>query len=328
MKAHHRRTTTTLVLLGLCIQVNAQSPYRPFPEGDAGWVEGHGWLAPNGSCSDFQYDDCERSVYFGADTVIDGTVYHTLLTHGLCHWQLIMPYQPSPPWCQNWAGTYPEPRSVFAFLRQDTAERRVYVFDTYLGTEALLYDFSIGLGPYPLTYNNPYPDALSVVALDSMELNDGWHRTWVLGWGVGGNMDSAFCTVIEGVGSTFGVLAGLAPPFENSEALYCQQVSGNTVFPLGDEGCDLNVGSGAIATPRPHFMLAYPNPTKGPVTITGELPFDATYVVMDPFGRMVGRGRLVEHYIDLSGSAPAPYLIRIQDGNGRSLSTLRVLKVD
>jgi hypothetical protein len=266
----------------LCNLLWGQSPYRPFPEADAGWGEEVSWLQPLTNCGDYSWVSCSRPVYFDGDTVINGTTYHRLLSNGLCYWQLTgMPF-PLPPWC-SWSGSYAEPQGLFALIRQDTTARRVYLYDMQDEQEKLLYDFTIGLGPYPDTYNNVMPGMLQVVALDSMELNDGWHRTWVLGVEWQGNLtDSAFCTIIEGVGSTYGLLYALAPPFESGSMLYCHNRAGDTVYPLGELACALNVGT-AEAPPTMEPIRAWPNP------VHDVLHFDRPVAghVLDPQGRVV-----------------------------------------
>ena len=321
---------TRLMIPFLCasVQVAAQSPYRPFPESNAGWVEVHGWLQPLMECGDYEYISCTRPVYFGVDTIISGTTYHRLLYHGLCYWQLIDASQWLPPWCTGTTGYYTEPQYHFAYIRQDTAERKVYIFNEQNGGEELLYNFTVGLGPYPETYNNPYPGNVSVVALDSMELNDGWHRTWVLGWEVGGSIDSAFCKVIEGIGSTLGILSTLAPSFENGDWLECHTVGGNAIYPLGSTGCDLTVGVAPQAQWPVTGITVQPNPTDRFVTVTGEFQGKAAYQVMDPSGRILKQGYLDAGRIDLEPLAPSLYVVHILSAEGRQVATARILKVD
>lgn len=327
-KAYHMITRLMILFLCASVQVSAQSPYRPFPESNAGWVEEHGWLQPLMECGDYEYISCTRPVYFGADTVIGGNLYHRLLTHGLCYWQLTDPTQTLPPWCSGTSGYYAEPGHEFAYIRQDTMERKVYIFDVQTGAEELLYDFTISTGPYPATYNNPYPGNVSVVALDSMELNDGWHRTWVLGWEVGGSIDSAFCKVIEGIGSTYGILSTLAPPFENGDWLECHAVAGNGIYPLGSTGCNLAVGIAPQAQWPVIDMTIQPNPTDRLVTVTGEFQGKAAYRVMDPSGRLLKQGYLDDGRIDLEPLAPSLYVVQILSAEGRQIATARILKVD
>lgn len=317
----------TCLLLCASLPVCAQSPYRPFPESNAGWVEVHGWLQPLMDCGDFEYISCTRPVYFGTDTVIGGTTYHRLLAHGLCYWQLIDASQWLPPWCTETTGYYAEPQYDFAYIRQDTSERKVYLFDVQADAEMLLYDFTIGIGPYPATYNNPFQGNVSVLAMDSTELNDGWHRTWVLGWGTGNFVDSAFCKVIEGVGGTYGVAAVLAPPFENGDQLLCQQVGGSAIYPLGAAGCDLTVGMEPPDHRPVTAVTVQPNPTYGSVTVAGEFPAKATYHVTDTSGRLLKQGFLDAGQIDLGALAPSPYLVRILDHRGQQVAMARVLKL-
>ncbi|HEX2616303.1 MAG TPA: hypothetical protein VHL57_02110, partial [Flavobacteriales bacterium] len=207
----------TLLLITMCLALGAQaqSLYRPFPESNAGWVETHSWLQPGGTF-DYVYNTSTRTIRFGPDTVIGNTTYHQLFSRGQGTWQTTsIPMQ---------YGTFTEADHLFLPFRQDTVARTVYAYDVNAQQEVLWFDFNIGLGPYPDTYDNIAGSDLEVVALDSMQLMDGYHRTWVLGLVYQTQIqDSAFCTVIEGVGSTFGLhtVVGLVPPFEWNDMLLC-----------------------------------------------------------------------------------------------------------
>lgn len=264
------RLSPTLTLLALCGIAHAQSPYRPFPEGEAGWLQGKTWDQPNqGECnSGYSWFACERPLYLGADSIVDGVTYQTLLGHGQCTWSWINPPFPLPPWCST-SGTYAEPLGVMGLLRQSVDERRVYFLPANSQEEELLYDFTIGVGPYPATWNNPYPGQLFVVALDSLELNDGWHRTWALGWSWNGQdvTDEAFAHVIEGVGSDLGLLSPLVPPLPAMSTLWCHSAGGIALYPLDAEGCALNVSVHAHDA-MPAALHTWPNPASEVLNIS------------------------------------------------------------
>ena len=119
------RTRATLLTIFFSGSILAQSPYRPFPESNAGWVESHAWLNPGGpSCADFTWISCARPTYFGTDTLIGATSYHRLRYHGLCNWQQAGGPTVLPPWC-SWSGTYAEPLQDFIYIRQDVDRKSV-----------------------------------------------------------------------------------------------------------------------------------------------------------------------------------------------------------
>ncbi len=313
------RTPTTLLSVLITTALFAQSPYRPFPESNAGWVEGHSWLMPEGI--GFTYYTATRTIAFANDTTIAGTIYHQLRSRGSGTWQTtIVPFE---------YGTFTEPDVVFARFRQDTDARKVYAYDILLQQEVLWYDFTLGLGDYPATYDQQLDDGtIQVVALDSMELNDGWHRTWVLATQYQGNQqDSAYCTVIEGVGSTLGLrtVYGLAPPFEWSDNLNCHSVNDFTTYPFGDSVCDLTM---VVGTQRggTQALACFPNPASRSVTLTGNVPQGAQYDVFDGCGMLVLSGTLRNNSIDIGMLAPGAYAIRTRTSDGTLLGTTRMMK--
>lgn len=313
------RTPTTLLSVLVTTTLFAQSPYRPFPESNAGWVESHSWLMGEGS--GFTYYTAMRTIAFANDTSIAGTVYHQLRSRGEGTWQTtIIPFE---------YGTFTEPDVVFVRFRQDTDARKVYAYDILLQQEVLWYDFTLGLGDYPPTYDQQLDDGtIQVVALDSMELNDGWHRTWVLAAQYQGNQqDSAFCTIIEGVGSTLGLrtVYGLTPPFEWGDNLNCHSVNDYTTYPFGDSVCDLTMAVDAKPATVP-ALACFPNPASRSVTLIGNVPQGTRYDVFNGCGVLVLSGTLRSNSIDVGSLAPGPYAISTRTGDGTPLGIARMMK--
>ena len=296
------KTSTTLFLSALTVCSAAQSPYRPFPESNAGWVEEHSWL--NG------WDDwttCVRTVRFSNDTVIGGVTYHQLRSVGSCSWFNVFQ--------SRWYGDFVEPEVGFAIFRQDMVARQVFVYDVQLQQEVLWFDFTLGLGDYPVTFNNQFTvNTVQVVALDSMELNDGYHRTWVLATQVNGLIqDSAYCTIIEGVGPTYGLdpVYGLAPPFEWSDVLTCHSANGVGIYPAGSPACYLSQSVAASKLVKEE-VIAYPNPASSSVSITGVWPTNARYVLVDALGVEARSGSLYKSSIEVAGLGAGIYAIHIR----------------
>ncbi len=306
----HRYTLIFTVLTSALI---AQSPYRPFPEGNAAWVEYHDWLEANIPSDDFI--GCTRTIEFGTDTVLGDSTYHRLRSRGAGTGTQTFP--PNNSW------PVVEPSHTLCFFRQDVAARQVFVYDTLAQQEVLWYDFNLGLGDYPQTWDQPFDDGyVQVVALDSMLLNDGWHRTWGLGL-VG--MSMAYCTIVEGVGSTYGLntTQGLLPPFEQGDQLTCHSRESLPVYPLGAAECDLSVGLAAGA-PAPARMRIFPNPATDRVQVFGANAADSRYALMDLMGNAVQHG-LLTGSIDIRPLVPGVYVLRITDTHGERCA-MRVVK--
>ncbi|MFZ1688663.1 MAG: hypothetical protein WAU70_14640 [Flavobacteriales bacterium] len=295
----------------------SQSPYRAFPESDAGWSENHNTISGGGS----DWTDCQRTIVTWGDTVFMGTVYHRLRVRGVCSVQPIVP-----PFDPDDYYSYTEPWSDLYYFRQDTSTRKVYVFDTDQQQELLWYDFSIGLGPYPVTVGNEFTQCY-VVALDSMELNDGWHRTWVLGVFNGVEiMDSAYCKVIEGVGSTFGLAPdyGFEPPFEWSDDLYCHIVADSTVFPSGANECFLATSVQDLGDEQ--AITIVPNPASTSISLQGGFLPDQHYEILDAQGTLIRQGRLHGSLIDLTQIAAGLYMLHLGDVDDVTRAAVRFVK--
>ena len=302
-----RRLAVLIATAFTCV-AQGQSPYRPFPEDSAGWSEWHGWLSFG------VWTACYRTILSGEDTLISGNAYNRLRVRSQCS------YQPIPDTnIPDDYGSYVEPWSDLYYFRQDTTSRQVFVFDTVQQLEVLLYDFGIGLGPYPSTIHDGWAPC-EVVALDSMELSDGWHRTWVLAINNGGVLsDSGFCSVVEGVGSTFGLMPvyGLEPPFEWGDALYCQVVRDSVIYSVGGGECFLMTGLEA-ETEGPGVTV-FPNPASTLLFVSFAGEVAGGYAVFDMQGRTVGSGMITAGAIDVAGLHSGLYLLVLDHGSDRAV---------
>ncbi len=314
------RATALLASTALWGASHAQTAYRPFPEGNAGWVGIHGARESVGFYDLFNSSD--RITEFLPDTVIADTLYHRLSVRGVGETQMLAP--PYSAW------PYIEPMRTLCLFRQDTATRKVFVYQPESHQSMLWFDFSLGLGPYPATWALEGAEA-EVLALDSMELNDGWHRTWVLGHILNGEpLDSAFCTIIEGIGSNRGLVpVGYGPNFyEAFDSLRCHSVDGLAVLPLGSSACDLTLTVPEVSRSYSN-PLVIPNPTTTEFSIegiAGQGPFVVT--LLDGMGRPVKRwsraGRSTR--FDVHGSSPGWYTLVVERKNGRALHVKLIIE--
>lgn len=242
-----------IFILSLPGALTGQKTFPP-PSENPYWIEKHAGL----SMSDWiEYDIV---VYYKSDTVIGSQTYNRLYRNG--NWTSIYTLPPY----YHYSGTLNE--ELFAVLRQDTTTRKVYVFDN--NTEVLLYDFkNLAAGAeYPNTHNNPsyMSDTLVVVSEDSTQLNNAMHRIWNLGHRHNGVVsDSAFVSIIEGIGSTFGLLAQLVPPFENFDELKCFYSDSTGIYPDSLLICDRTFGLEDQI--REIKIKVYPNPADRALSI-------------------------------------------------------------
>ncbi len=211
------KTLYTCLLIALCFgeKLCAQT-FQPIPESEATWIQASFLYYYGGH----EHTTITNSISFSQDTLIGSEIYHTLKGH-----QIIQ-------WADNWGQqnytteTYTIPSSNFYF-RQDIPNKKVYTFSD--NQDTLLYDFNLTVGQiYPQTVTNVnYPNLL-VMGQDSVLLLDGlYHKRWQLGTN---SIDSAYISIIEGIGASSGFNLTLYPQFEQSSALMCLKVSENQVY--------------------------------------------------------------------------------------------------
>ena len=268
-----------------------------------------------GTCG-FEYNTCRGPLYFGADTMINAVVYHRLYRGGTwCDWQFTGPMPPVPP-CQ-FSGGFASPGFLTAYMRQDIPQRKVYLYNTSLASEEVLYDFYLSAGDtVPQTVNNPFYPNVVVVRVDSVLLGDGLnHARYVLNV-QGLNGDSL--ALIEGVGSTFGLLSDLVTPFENHDLLQCMGDSTQTIYPNGAATCVLALGMNTLASSEPEI---FPNPFTD-VLWFRDMPANGTVELFSSDGRLIqslDADGLVS--MDVSGLASGVYCLRY-NGNTPMLKKL------
>jgi len=229
----------------------------PDPAENPYWIEWHFWKP-----SDNIIDD-DIVVSYGADVTIGNKTYHKLFCSGV---RLTV----------NLSGTWPTQyystinNDLYAIIRHDTSDSKVYLLkDT---TEYLLYDFkSLETGAYyPKTYNNLYEDSLVVISTDSLVLNNRTHRVWNLANRYNGIYnDSAFVRIIEGIGSSFGVVGKFRwDKNESGDFLNCFNSDSTGIYPDSLLVCDRTFGVEEYK--RFNKIRVFPNPAARYLTIQAE----------------------------------------------------------
>jgi len=243
--------------------------YRPMPETDATWIQADFlYNAYNGH----EHATVTSVVYTLNDTLINGLSYSKFGSHGFADWIDNFGSQQN-----QTSGTDIIPYSTGCF-RQDTILKKVFLWNSSTQTDELLYDFgNLIVGqPYPATITNiNYPNLL-VMATDSVQLMDGnYYKRWVLGTN---SSDSAYVSVMEGVGGTNGFTSFIHPVFEQSSSLLCQKTNtqhiyenwiSNPIPPRYSEECSQTLSIHQITE---HDLEIYPNPTSSAISIqTGKI---------------------------------------------------------
>jgi hypothetical protein len=223
--------------------------YHPFPSANASWAETTWWETfcdgnyVSGS-KDFEY----RLV---GDTIINSKEYHKLNISGGSEW-LTCKSAPS--------FTLQKYDSIAGFIREDGAHRIYYCNPGKKIGDTLLYDFNLKVGDIlPDTYINKRSKGNRVLKIDSVLVGNTYRKEYVI------SADSVkpFARLIEGVGSTLGLLEPIKVPFEAGCSLNCYSNGDITANP------GLNNASMANSTA---LLKVYADKAYEMFTITYNLP--------------------------------------------------------
>jgi len=231
-----------------------QNSYRPLPETDATWIQAE-FLYFIGH----EHTTITSVVYTVGDTLINGLPYCKFGSHAITDWIDNYGSQQNQTSGTDYS-SYPE-----GYFRQDTVLKKVFLWNDATQLDELLYDFgNLIVGqPYPETVTNINYPYLLVMAVDSVELIDGnYYKRWVLGTDYS---DSAYVSVIEGVGGTNGFNSMIYPVFEQSSGLLCHKTTtqiyenwiGNPIPPRYSEECSKTL---SIHNEKETNQKIYPNP--------------------------------------------------------------------
>ncbi len=239
------------LLLAISLEINGQIHF-PGPSENPYWIECHFWKP------DPYYYVEDIAIYYKSDTTINAITYNTLYHSGTWEYQAIGPYPNGPSGKIN--------DELYAIIRQDTAENKVYLYSN--SSEFLLYDFKTleTVTPYPKTFNNQGYDSLFVISQDSIMLNNTVHRKWNLVKMYNGIWhDSAFVSIIEGIGSTFGLIGEFGFKHENGDLLKCFYSDNTGIYPASLTICDRTFGIEDHIKKKE--INVYPNPSDRAISI-------------------------------------------------------------
>ncbi|GEM_PF-2069249 len=301
----------------------AQSSYRPLPLVDAEWVESHRWLQPGSVSSPYEWHECNDRILLIGSVVWNEQVYSRLKLIRHCSVQPI-------------GGTfdtaayfsYTVVDEDFMYYREDTLLKMSYaVSPSGDQQEYLLFDMNMAIGPYPYTIFNPdlfEEPELFVVAMDSVALNDGWHRRWRI---ADGPDHPPFTDLIEGIGLTTGWNPAngiLAAPFEWSDALHCHTRNAALVFQSEGFFCTL-----ANDVPERGFRdqwTVWPMPATDQIELKGPADDIARFRVIDVHGRTVLEGPWKSEQLDCSQWSHGVHVLELSSRSGKPPIRLKVIK--
>lgn len=252
-----------LIFISFSLRLAAQtSIYHTFPDSNAVWNQHAGYLVQNIPVQE------PHNLFYSGDTIVSTFTYKRLLSTGYRYNQ----------WPGNGCCYYYNKPS--GFIRQDTAQRKVYYYNSY---ETLLYDFNLSVGDtLPGSLINDSLSGNYVSSIDSVLVGSDYRKLFHISvLGSTNAWDSNYVQLIEGIGSTFGLLSPLMPPFENGTSLTCFILNDTVLYPSPTSNCNLTIGVDENDELQ-RTVSAYPNPSTGIFTVN--FPEKFQYSIYDVFG--------------------------------------------
>ncbi len=241
--------------------------YHPFPDSNAYWGEENKVFPGTGNVLDIN----EFGYKLYGDTVINGLIYHKLYQVGGFSGT------------SQGGGTLYHSMGYYGAIREDTM-RHIYFLSSSAGNkDSLLYDFNLKVGDTLRQYNSPglfsngnSNEANYVYQIDSVLIEGSIRRQFVIASNFGNNQIYQVADIIEGIGSTTGLVEPIDLPFEYSSALICFRQNGYTVISgssyFAQDTCIVYgpLGVNNITNAPPMFII-YPNPANTSVELTFQL---------------------------------------------------------
>lgn len=261
-----------IILLAMTGRVIAQTNvYHEFPDSNATWnivAQGCCWTGcpgpptPNPIIGDYVF-----SYSIAGDTIINSTAYRSLYKSGSAH-----EHCSAGNYINNWY-YYNDYAGGF---REDTALHHVYLMQPFFTTECLLYDFTAGVGD---TINFCEGCAI-VLSIDSVLIGNNFRKRWNL------SSQTTPYSVIEGIGSTSGLLEPLCP-FEYFGTLTCFTQENQTLYPDTVTTCDFITDIAPVDRYSQQLQIV-PNPVSTQATLLVQFQMrDATLSILNCVGETV-----------------------------------------
>jgi len=314
------------LFIGCLKSLEAQSSvYHPFPASDALWRESSGDYFCN-CCRDYQYS-------INGDTTIGSYTYHRLKWSGIVYNSPNVPYvggsywgcasspPPSMAYLNNYIATF-----YAGGFREDVLNKRIYFIEPDSTADTLLYDFNLSVGdtlPDSYLSNKMYYKNI-VASVDSVLVGSVYHKRFNINEG-----GSTYVSLVEGVGSTYGFLGYLAPPFESQNVLDCFKMHDTLAYqPSGGLGCSSLAVTVARLNDLEQAVYVYPNPGSGSFKLSMSfLNAGMSMEVRDVFGKMIMDAKLnsLSTEIDLAVQPAGIYFLKVSDAKGNSV-TKKIVK--
>ncbi len=199
---------------------------------------------------------CGEWIYLSTgDTIVNGKKYQKLWKKGSTH------IYTSDGKCDNTTPLLSKSDEYVGAYWEDTILKKVYFIPKSSTQDTLLFDFNLKVGDTLRTFitaNMPF----KVLKLDSALIGSVYRKTWSI------ENPSKDATMIEGVGSNFGLLEELLRPIEGRSFLNCLSDSNEIRYPgyKPSSSCPMLTNS-ILPIQSPLLFQVYPNPSNGTISI-------------------------------------------------------------
>ncbi|HRQ85041.1 MAG TPA: T9SS type A sorting domain-containing protein [Flavobacteriales bacterium] len=275
-------------------QVKGQfNVYHPFPDSNAVW--GMTSWCMDGQCGDAAHI---QNSYAG-DTLIDGFQYKRI--------QEIFVMTSSNGCC------YPPENLGSGFLREDTIAKKVYWRSEAMAGDTLLYDFDVQVGDTLTGYMGSCDMTWTVGSIDSILIDLNYRKR--INYEVSFDPGIQF-SIIEGIGSTYGLTTCPFVPFEMGIFLSCYTVDGDLLYP--PSGADMAACGDLTSAVDPHMALGsspltcMPNPATDRLVLqcdVSRLPLDVSVVDLTGVVHLRYVLNMANSAIDISSLSSGVYFL-------------------
>ncbi len=279
---------------------NAQTNiYHPFPDSSAHWnINRLVFCLTTGGVANENY-----TIEIAGDTLINSTVYHKLNTP-------FVEYLPTGN-CPSF--TLPGYKGA---IRQDTSLKKVFFIPPTNNVEQLLYDFNLQIGDTVKGFTESFNFTIdTVISIDSVIVGSTYRKRWFIN-----NCYNIY--LIEGVGSTYGLLA-LSPGCitdADDYSIICFQQNGQSQYPITGNNCETITSLNPIENDFTGIKVS-PNPATDKLILLNFTPSNHrnNISIFDALGKQVlSINNLTNNSIDISKLAKGLYLLKYVDRENSS----------
>jgi len=280
--------------MAIAVPVKAQfNDYHPFPDSNAVW--GMTSWCMDGQCGDAAHI---QNSYAG-DTLIDGFQYKRI--------QEIFVMTSSNGCC------YPPEDLGSGFIREDTIAKKVYWRSEAMAGDTLLYDFDVQVGDTLTGYMGSCDMTWTVGSIDSILIDLNYRKR--INYEVSFDPGIQF-SIIEGIGSTYGLTTCPFVPFEMGIFLSCYTVDGDLLYP--PSGADMAACGDLTSAVDPHMALGsspltcMPNPATDRLVLqcdVSRLPLDVSVVDLTGVVHLRYVLNMANSAIDISSLSSGVYFL-------------------